>query len=65
MFIHIGMPPKAQDTIVPETPEFVEGSSNDTSRDVDTLALHLQHSASFNIDNPTWLSDEESDLWNF
>ena len=65
MFIRIGMPLKAQDTIVPETPEFIEGSSNDTSHDVNTLALRLQHSASFKKENPAWLSDEESDLWNF
>ncbi|KAF9789551.1 hypothetical protein BJ322DRAFT_1105409 [Thelephora terrestris] len=61
------MPLKAQDTIVPETPEFIEGSSRDNHRDVNTLALRLQHSASFKneIDNPAWLSDEESELWNF
>jgi len=61
------MPPKAQDTIVPETPEFIEGSSHDNNHDINTLALRLQHSASFknDIENPAWMSDEESELWKF
>jgi hypothetical protein len=59
------MPLKAQGTIVPETPEFIEGSSRDNGQDVDTLAVHLQQSASFKNDAPVWLSDKGADLWNF
>jgi hypothetical protein len=59
------MPPKPRSAIVPETPEFIEGSSRVNSHDVDTLALHLQQSASFKKDIPAWVSDEEADLWNF